>query len=628
LRKTINPVSVFVFAALHVLAQAAFHFLLQAWWLYLLLSVLSAVVIACVTLLLDGWLAKKSNRRESARDDDETTSETLFNISETMGIDIQQMLWLSMNNVDAFEKLVSFFKKIRKNGEENAASAQEISATMEEFVSNFHKLNENIADVKREADQSHRMLEENKSTIASIRSSMLDLSQAIQETSASHARLYESSREISKIVTYIKGISNQINLLSLNASIEAARAGAAGRGFSVVAQEVKKLSDETSAATADIARVVETIYQNMDVTNDSIQRMLSEIQRTEAVAGESSAVVTAIEQTVSSIKESIESVRAISEKQLAASGEINEGARAFALAVEDTNGMLHELMATVQSQQAKNRDIIEYGNRLSRISEEFQSTIVRLKRADDIVFGVNPFTSPENIKNIYAPILSRVCEAIGCKSRLIIVKDYETLSEWLGSGNIDIGWFSPFAYVRAKARTDVIPLATPIVNGKDSYMGYIVAKKDGSVHSLSDLPGRVFGYVDKNSASGYLFANDILAKNHVDPASFAKAVFMGSHDKVIRAVLSGEVDAGATYSEALDYAAQQGLPVDRLSIIASCGPIPKDVIGANAMMNPALRERLKKALIEFKKPADIVSPVDGFTESNDSNYDIIRNLSV
>ncbi|MGI6192027.1 MAG: phosphate/phosphite/phosphonate ABC transporter substrate-binding protein [Christensenellales bacterium] len=627
MNKSLHLVSIVVFAVLIVLVQAALFFFVNLGWLYLVISIVSAAGLFFLTMLIDRRLGMRgSSQFEHCMD--KSTSETLFNISETMGIDIQQMLWLSMNNIDAFEKLVSFFERIRKNGEENAASAQEISATMEEFVSNFHQLNDNIFDVERQADSSHKMLAENKNTIANIQNSMMDLSEAIKETSASHTKLHESSREINKIVSYIKGISNQINLLSLNASIEAARAGEAGRGFSVVAQEVKKLSDETSAATADIARVVDAIYQNMEVTNVSIEKMLSEIQRTEVVAQQSSAVVAAIDETVGNIKDSIENVRMISQKQLTACGEINEGARSFALAVEETNGMLHELLVTVQSQQAKNKDIIEYGKKLGRISEDFQETIVKLKKDDDIIFGVNPFTSPENIKNSYAPILARVCEAIGCKSRLIIVKDYETLSEWLSNGNIDIGWFSPFAYVRAKEKTNMVPLVTPIVNGKDSYMGYIVARKDSPVKNLADLRGKVFGYVDKNSASGYLFANDILKKNNVSPSSFSKAMFLGSHDKVVRAVLAGEVDAGATFSEALDYAKQQGLPMDQLSIIASCGPIPKDVIGSNERMNAALRDKLKKALIEFVKPADIVSGVDGFTEAEDSKYDIIRNLSV
>jgi len=626
LKKSLS-LGIIIFSALILLTQTALFFLVPFGWAYLVLSVVSVIAMLFVTLLIDKVTGKKKGLSGTiSQGMDETASETLFNISETMGLDIQQMIWLSNNNIEAFDKHVKFFGKIRRNGEENAASAQEISAAMEDFVSNFHRLNDNIFDVEQQADSSYKMLAENKNTIASIQSSMLDLSQSIQETSANHAKLHESSREINKIVEYIQNISNQINLLSLNASIEAARAGAAGRGFSVVAPEIKKHSDETSADTANIKKVVDHINENMNVTNTSIEKMLEEIQRTDVIAKESARVVTAIEETVNGIKESIANVRMISQKQLAASDEINAGARSFALAVEDTNGMLHELLTTVQNQQAKNKDIIEYGNKLARISEEFQATIVKLKKDTDIICGVDPFNSPEYIGKVYAPMLAKACEAVGLKSRVIVVKNYETLTEWIKSGNIDIGWFSPFAYVKAKAESSVVPLATPRIHGTDSYTGYIIARKDGQVRSLNDLPGKTFGYVDKNSASGYLFANDMLIKKGINPSSFAKTMFLGSHDKVIRAVLNGDVDAGATFNEAMDFARDQGLPVDKLEIIANTGAIPREAIAARSTMPAALQEKLKRALVEFKKPSGFQNPIDGFTECKDSNYDIVRNV--
>jgi phosphate/phosphite/phosphonate ABC transporter binding protein len=628
LKKSLS-LGIVIFSVLVLLTQTAIYFLVPFGWVYLALSVVSVVAIFFVTVLIERVTGKKTGISGGlSKGMDEAASDTLFNISETMGIDIQQMLWLSMNNIDAFDKLVKFFGKIRRNGEENAASAQEISAAMEDFVSNFHKLGDNIFDVEQQSDSSHKMLAENKNTIANIQNSMLDLAESIKETSANHTKLHESSREINKIVEYIQGISNQINLLSLNASIEAARAGEAGRGFSVVAQEIKKLSDETSAATANIKKVVENINENMNVTNASIEKMLAEIQRTDVVARESSAVVAAIEETVSGIKESIANVRAISQKQLAASDEINEGARSFALAVEDTNGMLHELLNTVQTQQAKNKDIIEYGNKLQRISEEFQETIVQLKKDTDIICGVDPFTAPEYISKNYAPSLAKACEAIGLKSRVIVVKDYDTLSEWMDKGILDIGWFSPFAYVRAKDKSNLVPLVSPIINNTDYYVGHIIARKDGPVKRLTDLPGKTFGYVDKHSTSGYLFANDLLVKNHINPSSFAKTSFHGTHDKVIRAVLNGEVEAGATFNEALDFARQQGLPVDSLEIIASTGPIPREAIATKNTMPSALQEKLIKGLTAFKKPQGFAAKVEGFAECKDSSYDIIRNLSV
>ena len=95
-------------------------------------------------------------------------------------------------------------------------------------MSNFHKLGDNIFDVEQQSDSSHKMLAENKNTIANIQNSMLDLAESIKETSANHTKLHEASREINKNVEYIQGISNQINLLSRTQSIEARPARRAG----------------------------------------------------------------------------------------------------------------------------------------------------------------------------------------------------------------------------------------------------------------------------------------------------------------------------------------------------------------------------------------------------------------
>ncbi|QNO14261.1 phosphate/phosphite/phosphonate ABC transporter substrate-binding protein [Alkalicella caledoniensis] len=605
--------------------QLGLYLFLEFGLWYLVLSI-SGTYLLSLFIMKTGTSNNKGSTETIKSNLDQGISENLFNISETMSIDIQQLLWLSINNIEAFGKLVKFFHKIQENGEQNAASAQEITASMEEFVSNFHSLNENILEVEQQSDSSYKMLAANKSTMANIQQSMLDLSQSIKETSTSHDKLHKSSQEINKIVEYIQGISSQINLLSLNASIEAARAGEAGRGFSVVAQEIKKLSEETNNATTNIKNVVDSINEDMNVTNSSIVKMVEEIQHTEVIAKESSVVVSTIEEIISSIKKSLETVRTISQKQLMSSNEIKEGSHSFAVAVEETHGMLYELLKTVETQQGKNDEIIEYSNKLGDISEEFQETIVKLKKDTEIIFGVNPFTSPENIKTMYAPILASVCKEVGCQARIIIVKNYETLNDWISKGKIDIGWFSPLAYVKAREKTNVVPLATPIVNGKASYIGYIIARKDSSIKSLNDLSGSTFGYVDKNSASGYLFANYIMSQERIYDSSFSRTVFLGSHDKVIQAVLSGEVDAGATYSEAIDFAVQQGLPVDKLEIIASTDPIPKDVIGSNENLPKELVDKLKEAFIDFTKPSDINSPVDGFTESKDNNYDIIRNI--
>lgn len=95
---------------------------------------------------------------------------------------------------------------------------------------------------------------------------MQELGESIREASGNNENLKESSMKINEIMDYIKKISTQTNLLALNAAIEAARAGEAGRGFSVVASEIRKLAEQTNEAIKVIEDVIGTVIKNIEAT--------------------------------------------------------------------------------------------------------------------------------------------------------------------------------------------------------------------------------------------------------------------------------------------------------------------------------------------------------------------------
>jgi twitching motility protein PilJ len=147
---------------------------------------------------------------------------------------------------------------------------EETSAAVISLSQSVQQVSSNAAESARVADQSMLAAEKGQQAVQNAISSMNGLREHIQETSKRIKRLGESSQEIGEIVELISDITEQTNVLALNAAIQAASAGEAGRGFSVVAEEVQRLAERSADATKQIAAIVKTIQSD---THDTVAAM-------------------------------------------------------------------------------------------------------------------------------------------------------------------------------------------------------------------------------------------------------------------------------------------------------------------------------------------------------------------
>ncbi len=144
------------------------------------------------------------------------------------------------------------------------------SAAVVSLAQSVQQVSSNAAESARVAEQSLAAAEKGQQAVSNAISSMNGLREQIQETSKRIKRLGESSQEIGEIVELISDITEQTNVLALNAAIQAASAGEAGRGFSVVAEEVQRLAERSADATKQIAAIVKTIQSD---TQDTVAAM-------------------------------------------------------------------------------------------------------------------------------------------------------------------------------------------------------------------------------------------------------------------------------------------------------------------------------------------------------------------
>ncbi len=250
----------------------------------------------------------------------------------------------------------------------------------------------------------------------------------------------------------------------------------------------------------------------------------------------------------------------------------------------------------------------------------------------DLRFGFTPVLGQKQMRLEFAPLTAYLSEAIGQPVTLYVAKDYGDLRTQMENGSVDIGSFSPFAYVDATRGGKIHIIAQSILNGTSTYRGIIVARKDSGLKTIADLQGKRFAFVDPKSASGYVYPRAMLIAKGFDPQTYFKeTIFAGDHNKVIAAVLDGRVDAGAVYDGALDVAKTNGVPTDNLVTLASSDPIPHDAIAVRTGLNEALVKKIQTALVDLDKSeagrrviANSKKKLTGHVIAEDSLFDGVR----
>lgn len=227
-------------------------------------------------------------------------------------------------------------------------------------------------------------------------------------------------------------------------------------------------------------------------------------------------------------------------------------------------------------------------------------------------------------------------EAVGSPVSAHGFGHYRDLLEAMHEGKVDVAWLPPVIALRATARGRTIPIALPIRGGVASFSSALFTRPGSAIKSPRDLIAVRAAWVDKQSAAGYLVIRGSLRAQGINlERAFAAESFLGSHEAVVQAVLSGAVDVGATFAH-LDPTRQTVLHAgwgDRaVQSICFAGPIPADVVAASIRLPvPAIRA-VQRALCGLvghaglRAAAEKLFGAEGFVEAKSEHLEPLNRI--
>lgn len=256
------------------------------------------------------------------RDEVSVLLQAFASMQERLRSMISEIKRSAVELVDAAQSISSASLQLSASAQEQSHSASSMAATVEQLTVSINHVADNAGDAHALSTESGRQSSEGGSVIQETVQSMHLIADTVQASAGQIGELDQHAEQISSIVGVIKGIAEQTNLLALNAAIEAARAGEQGRGFAVVADEVRLLAQRTSNSTQEITDMVKKIQLS---TRDAVSNMDIGVQRVKGgvlLAEQAGEAIVHIRQSSSEVVGVVDQISLALREQTAASQDV------------------------------------------------------------------------------------------------------------------------------------------------------------------------------------------------------------------------------------------------------------------------------------------------------------------
>ncbi|MDR1423744.1 MAG: methyl-accepting chemotaxis protein [Azoarcus sp.] len=263
------------------------------------------------------------------------------------------------------EAVATGAEQVAQSSSSQSSSASAMAASIEEMSVSINTVSSSATEAQMMAQAQGDISEQGNQIIEQTCDEMAAIARIVSDASKVIETLGEESRQITNVVNVIKEVADQTNLLALNAAIEAARAGEQGRGFAVVADEVRKLAERTAQSTVDISGMVGKIQTSTNEAVEEMAKVVKQVKTGESLAKDAGERMKTIRQEAAKVSAAVTEISDALKEQSQASHDVARHVESIAQMTDQNNAAAEESATNAK--------------RLDQLAEEVNSALSHFK---------------------------------------------------------------------------------------------------------------------------------------------------------------------------------------------------------------------------------------------------------